>query len=92
LNIPDSIANLLEVNPFEASDIIITARRLYQPSTVRLPVQKYLELNRRFAKSISKLLEESNDPSQFEQILQILQEIKYYNYDRKALGLSDRQV
>jgi hypothetical protein len=58
LNIPEFISRILDINPFEANDVIITARRLYQPANIKLPIQKYLELNRRFAEGFSHLKDE----------------------------------
>eukprot|EP01095_Lingulamoeba_sp_RSL-Kostka_P007434 TRINITY_DN2370_c0_g1_i1.p1 TRINITY_DN2370_c0_g1~~TRINITY_DN2370_c0_g1_i1.p1 ORF type:complete len:501 (-),score=173.97 TRINITY_DN2370_c0_g1_i1:590-2092(-) len=85
LNIPSFMSERLEMDPFEAKDVIITARRLYQPSNSRLPVAKYLELNRRFAQAVSKM---SDEPK----LLELMTNIKEYNADRKKCGLSDRQA
>jgi hypothetical protein len=35
LNIPPVISGMLDINPFEAKEVIVTARRLYQPQNVK---------------------------------------------------------
>ena len=92
---------MLNISPFESREIIATARRLYQPPTVqfvsyyvrdqyvtnsrRLPVEKYLELNRRLANGFSKI---SDEPK----VEKLLGDIREYNIDLQKLYLTDRQV
>mmetsp|Transcript_14214 Transcript_14214/g.17999 ORF Transcript_14214/g.17999 Transcript_14214/m.17999 type:complete len:463 (-) Transcript_14214:277-1665(-) len=85
LNIPPCISGMLNISPFESREIIATARRLYQPPTVQLPVEKYLELNRRLANGFSKI---SDEPK----VEKLLGDIREYNIDLQKLYLTDRQL
>lgn len=52
---------------------------------IRLTMQQYLELNRRFADGFSKI---SDEPK----VVKLLQEVRRYNEDLDKLYLTDRQV
>jgi len=64
---------------------ILAARRLYQPPNVQLPIDQYLELNRRFAEGYIRF-------SEHPRLKQSIKDLYAYMKELKVNGLRDYQV
>jgi glycerol-3-phosphate O-acyltransferase/dihydroxyacetone phosphate acyltransferase len=75
----------LNTPDYKVLQAIHAARRLYQPPNVKLPIEQYLQLNRRFAEGYIRFSEHPN-------VKNSIKELYAYMKELKDNGLRDYQV